>query len=353
MGAARGTVESRYAGSQRAHRTGFRARAAWRGAAPRGAGRRRDRSRGGRGRRRQDAAGAGCRRRRGAQTVWGRAGESVRRRPTARWSPRCGRPAGEPAGTDGLGPLGRIWRCCCPSSGEPAPTSDRATLFEAICAARSRRSPPTRTCWSCSTTFSGPTRRRSSSCRRSRSRSGELPLLRRRRLPLRRPAARPPAAPAAHTSCGATAALRGAHPRPARRRAQTAELLAEHPRRRAVAARSRDAIYDRTQGVPFFVEELARALLRTDALAPGRAGSSSPATDVPLPDTHPRRRARRRTPALSPTARAAADAAAVAGEVFDLELVAALSSAAGLDGAGRPRDRGRGRRPAAAPSGMR
>src|SRR5215217_1898675 len=72
------------------------------------------------------------------------------------------------------------------------------------------------------------------------------------------------------------------------------------------------AIHDRTEGVPFFVEELAAA-----------------GDDVPLPDTV-RDAVLVGAAELSGEGRAAAEVAAVAGETFDLELVASLSSERGL-----------------------
>ena len=46
------------------------------------------------------------------------------------------------------------------------------------------------------------------------------------------------------------------------------------------------AIHDRTQGVSFFVEELAQALLLTDSLTEGRQGLElAKGGEVPLPDT--------------------------------------------------------------------
>src|SRR5215211_4305236 len=90
------------------------------------------------------------------------------------------------------------------------------------------------------------------------------------------------------------------------------------------------AIQDRTQGVPFFVAELARALQITNSLKRGRRGFEL-ADDgpVPVPDTV-RDAVLIGTAELSPDARAAAEAAAVAGENFDLDLIGDISSAAGL-----------------------
>src|SRR6185295_14858126 len=72
------------------------------------------------------------------------------------------------------------------------------------------------------------------------------------------------------------------------------------------------AIHDRARGVPFFVEELARA-----------SGAGE------VPETI-RDAVLMQASELSDGALAAAQAAAVAGESFDLEVIGALASAAGL-----------------------
>jgi DNA-binding NarL/FixJ family response regulator len=92
------------------------------------------------------------------------------------------------------------------------------------------------------------------------------------------------------------------------------------------------AIHDRAAGVPFFAQELARALAAAGAVRPGRHGLELAAADddVPLPDTI-RDAVMLGAQELSPDARAAADAAAVAGDVFDLDLVAGITGAAGVD----------------------
>ena len=90
------------------------------------------------------------------------------------------------------------------------------------------------------------------------------------------------------------------------------------------------AIHDRTEGIPFFVEELAAALRVSGAVKAGRRGLElSGDGGVPLPDTV-RDAVLISASELSETARAAAEVAAVAGESFELELVAALSSDEGL-----------------------
>ncbi len=90
------------------------------------------------------------------------------------------------------------------------------------------------------------------------------------------------------------------------------------------------AIQDRTQGLPFFIEELARALRMTASLASGPRGLELAGTgDVPVPASI-RDAVLIGVSDLSAEARAAADAAAVAGETFDMDLVGEVSSAAGL-----------------------
>src|SRR5215211_58650 len=90
------------------------------------------------------------------------------------------------------------------------------------------------------------------------------------------------------------------------------------------------AIHDRTEGIPFFVEELAAALRVGGALRAGRRGLElSGDGDVPLPDTV-RDAVLIGATELSEPARAAVEVAAVAGETFDLELVAALATDEGV-----------------------
>ena len=90
-------------------------------------------------------------------------------------------------------------------------------------------------------------------------------------------------------------------------------------------------VHDRTLGSPFFVEELVTALRLRGALRSGRRGLElADEGEVPLPDTI-REAVLVGTSALSEEARAAAEGAAVAGQQLDLDMVAELSSAAGLD----------------------
>jgi DNA-binding CsgD family transcriptional regulator/tetratricopeptide (TPR) repeat protein len=110
---------------------------------------------------------------------------------------------------------------------------------------------------------------------------------------------------------------------------ETAELLAEALGEAPSPPLAR-AIHDRTEGIPFFVEELAGALRVSGAVQPGRRGLELTGDgDVPLPDTV-RDAVLISASELSEPARAAAEVAAVAGESFELELVATLSSDEGL-----------------------
>jgi DNA-binding CsgD family transcriptional regulator len=92
----------------------------------------------------------------------------------------------------------------------------------------------------------------------------------------------------------------------------------------------RAALYDRTQGVPFFVEELAAALMEAGRLRAGRHGLElEGGSSVPIPETL-RDTLRVRAEGLSDDGRAALDAAAALGVEADLEVLAALGCDAGL-----------------------
>ena len=104
-----------------------------------------------------------------------------------------------------------------------------------------------------------------------------------------------------------------------------AQLLADAP-----APSLTRVIHDRTQGVPFFVEELAAALRMTGALSAGPRGLELARSDeVPLPASI-RDAVLVQASELSSAGRAAAEVAAVAGETFGMDLVADASSGAGL-----------------------
>jgi DNA-binding CsgD family transcriptional regulator len=90
------------------------------------------------------------------------------------------------------------------------------------------------------------------------------------------------------------------------------------------------SVYDSTQGTPFFVEELAAALRVSGLLTTGRHGLElGRHGEVPLPDTV-RDAVLVSASELSQEGRAAAEAAAVAGETFDLDMVGSLSSPDGV-----------------------
>ena len=90
-------------------------------------------------------------------------------------------------------------------------------------------------------------------------------------------------------------------------------------------------LYERTQGVPFFVEELAAALASGGRLHAGSRGLELVAgEDVPLPDTV-REAILLRASTLSDQARGLLEVAAVAGLSVELEVVVALAGERGLD----------------------
>jgi AAA ATPase domain len=92
----------------------------------------------------------------------------------------------------------------------------------------------------------------------------------------------------------------------------------------------RAALYDRTQGVPFFVEELAAALKTAGRLTPGSGGLELEAgSSVPIPETL-RDTVRLRVEGLSIEGRAALEAASVVGAVVDLDVLAALGCDSGV-----------------------
>jgi DNA-binding NarL/FixJ family response regulator len=96
-----------------------------------------------------------------------------------------------------------------------------------------------------------------------------------------------------------------------------------------VAPSLRRAVFDRTDGVPFFVNELGSALAASGRLEAGPAGLELlEGEDVPLPDSV-RDAVLLRAAGLSDDARDAVTTAAVAGQTFDPELVTAV---AGLPG---------------------
>lgn len=89
-------------------------------------------------------------------------------------------------------------------------------------------------------------------------------------------------------------------------------------------------IFDRTQGIPFFVEELTAALQAGNAVEHGSRGVAlRDHGDIPVPGTI-RDAVVMRVGDLSPRARTAAEVAAVAGQRFDLAVVAKLADESAL-----------------------
>jgi DNA-binding NarL/FixJ family response regulator len=89
-------------------------------------------------------------------------------------------------------------------------------------------------------------------------------------------------------------------------------------------------LYERTQGIPFFVEELAAALAAGGRLRAGRAGLAlGTGGEVPVPDTV-RDAIQLRISGLSSEARSVLEVAAVAGSFFELETVVEIAGEPGL-----------------------
>ncbi|HZB77655.1 MAG TPA: AAA family ATPase [Solirubrobacteraceae bacterium] len=228
-----------------------------------------------------------------------------------------------PGGLDGCGPLRAHLARIVPELGEPAPDTDRATLFEAIRCALARTGPALLILddlqWSDEATLevlaalAAPL--------------AELPLL----------------VIAAYRSDGLPRVHSVRRLRNDLRRAgrleevalgplepgETAQLL-ERRLGEAPAPSLARAIQDRTEGIPFFVEELAAALRVNGSLRPGPHGIELVGDgEVPLPDTV-RDAVLIGFAELPGACRRAAEVAAVAGERFDLAVVAGLSSEDGL-----------------------
>jgi len=111
---------------------------------------------------------------------------------------------------------------------------------------------------------------------------------------------------------------------------QVAELASRIFGRRA-GPRLVQQIFERTEGVPFLVEEFAMALAAGGRLEEHADAVELPAGyDVPLPDSV-RETVLLRTDRLSQGGRRALEVASVAGERVDLGLVADLAGASGLE----------------------
>jgi DNA-binding NarL/FixJ family response regulator len=225
-----------------------------------------------------------------------------------------------PAGGLGEGPLAGHLALLLPELGPAAPEGDRATLFEAIrlaLAAVAARRPAALLLddlqWADDATLELlPALARSVDQQPllilGSFRSDELPRghpIRRMRGELRR-AGRLEQLTLDPLDAGATAAL-------LERTLGTA------------APTLRRAVFDRTDGVPFFVKELASALAASGRLEAGPSGLELlEGEDVPLPESV-RDAVLLRAAGLSTEARDAVTTAAVAGQAFDPELVAAVA----------------------------
>ncbi|MEA2150215.1 MAG: hypothetical protein QOD69_2045, partial [Solirubrobacteraceae bacterium] len=222
-----------------------------------------------------------------------------------------------PAGLDGCGPLHAHLALILPELGEPAPASDRATIFEAIRCAFEQIA------------VAGPALVVLDDLQWSDEATLEL-------LAALVPALADLALVviAAYRSDGLARDHMLRWLRNELRRgggvdelvlapldlAATAELLASLLQSAPSPALVR-ALHDRTQGLPFFVEELARALETSGGVRAGPHGLELVENGaVPVPETV-RDAVLMSASALSPAARAAAETAAVAGQSFDLALV--------------------------------
>jgi DNA-binding CsgD family transcriptional regulator len=98
-----------------------------------------------------------------------------------------------------------------------------------------------------------------------------------------------------------------------------------------VSPRLAALLHEHTQGNPFFIEELAAALVDGDRLIRRRDGLGlGPGGALPVPESV-RDAVLIRVARLSPEARAALEVSAVAGTVVDLDLVAELGGEVGID----------------------
>ena len=89
------------------------------------------------------------------------------------------------------------------------------------------------------------------------------------------------------------------------------------------------ALYDRTQGVPFFVEELAAVLTPTHAVSGPDGLELTPGRELPLPETV-RDTVGPRIDALGADGRTALEVAAVVGLRFELDLLEELGASADI-----------------------
>ena len=257
---------------------------------------------------------------------WARCAATCAQR-RARW-PRAARCAG-------------ISRCCCPSSGPAVAESDRATLFEALrCALATIAAGAPAVIllddlqWSDDATLELLGALADPPARAADPRGRRLSL---RRGPARASAARPAqrAAPRA-ARCASSRSSRSTPRAPPRWPPQVLGAPPS-PRARAHAVRPHPgrAVLRRGAG--------RRRCSRGGRLTAGARGLELAGNgEIPVPETI-RDAVLLRAAGLSDAARAAAEAASVAGPRFDLELVAALGGEPGLDGAAHQRARGRDR----------
>lgn len=232
----------------------------------------------------------------------------------------------QPDGLSGVGPLGAHLSALLPELGNAPDTPDRETLFAAVCeafATISRQRPAAVVLddlqWADAATLELlPSLAGAAEdwplvvlgAYRSDDISRGHPL-RRLRTDLRR-AGRLAELVVAPLDAAATAQL-------------VAQVLGGEP-----GFRLRAALYDRTQGVPFFVEELAAALKESSLLVSrGRGLELEPNATVPIPETI-RDAVRLRVEDLSGAGRGSLEAAAVVGVRVELDLLVALEEDAGL-----------------------
>ncbi|MDQ4079018.1 MAG: AAA family ATPase [Chloroflexota bacterium] len=226
-----------------------------------------------------------------------------------------------PGGLPDCGPLAAHLALLLPELGAPPDHSDRTTLFEAICdafSALAQHQPMALFLddlhWADSTTLellpALASRIESEPLMVIAAyRSDELPRghpLRRMRTDLRR-----------------AGRLFEIGVEPLTREATT--TLVAHVLGAAPSPSLAATLYDRTQGVPFFIEELAAALAGSGRLQRSNTGVVLAVDqDVPVPDTV-RDAVLLRTEGLSEEAQQVLEVAAVAGQLFDLDLVAELT----------------------------
>lgn len=226
-----------------------------------------------------------------------------------------------PDGLADCGPLSAHLALLLPELGPAAEQSDRSTVFEAICAAFAAiaRQQPTAVIlddlqWADSTTLEllpalAVWIEHEPMLIVGAYRNDEIP----RGHPLRR----------TRTGLRRAGRLREIAVEPLDREetaALAARVLGRMPSPALIAA-----LHDRTQGVPFFVEELSAALIASGRLKDGEAGADLAIGEhVPIPETV-RDAVLLQAHSLDEPARKVLEIAAVAGIEFDIQLVAELA----------------------------